>query len=250
MPRFFVSKPNINGSEVTLGGDDARHIALSLRMKIGDEITVCCECVDYLCVIAAIGRHTVTAKIIYWEKCPNEPSIRLTLYQAVPKQGKLDTIIQKAVELGVYETVPVRTARSAADPVSFSKKQERYEKISLEAAKQCGRGIIPRIAPLTDFKSAIKRAAGAGECGVSDSCDNRTALIFYEGGGIRLSEMEFPVSGDVSVFIGSEGGFEQTEIDAAKALGFRVIWLGNRILRCETAPVAAISLVMYLTGNL
>ena len=240
MPRFFVDEKPINGV-LSIFGEDARHIARSLRMAVGEKITVCSGGVDYLCELKKISDATVTCEVIS-EEISREPSVKLTLFQALPKQDKLELIIQKAVELGACEVVPVMTKRCIARPEKgqFDKKLERLQRISLEAAKQSGRGIIPTVSGIIDFDECLRRLK---EC--------ELALICYEKqGGKRLSELSFEGVKHIGLFIGSEGGFEAQEAEKAVEYGTVPVWLGDRILRCETAPIASIAVIMSLTGNI
>ena len=159
----------------------------------------------------------------------------------MPKLDKLEMIIQKSVELGASKIVPVLTRRCISRPTEkdFRKKLERLNKIALEAAKQSGRGIIPEVAPIMSFKNALSEMT-------KDDC----AVMLYEEGGIRFSELETENKKSFSMLIGSEGGFDPEEAEAAKNAGITPIWLGDRILRCETAPLTAISILMYITKNL
>lgn len=239
MPRFFIDEI---GDTTTILGADATHIARSLRMKVGDEIVLCDKTgYDFICKIESFSDTAVNCRLI--EKIPSlsEPTVRLTLYQAMPKLDKLETIIQKSVELGACKIVPVLTSRcvSRPDEKSFLKKLDRYEKISLEAAKQSGRGIVPEICGIITFENAVL------EMSKSD-----ISLICYEKGGEKLKDIGLECKKNISIMIGSEGGFDSSEIEFAKAHGIIPIWLGNRILRCETAPLAAISIIMNLTGNI
>lgn len=239
MPRFFAEIPPENGA-ITIFGDDARHIGRSLRMAVGEEITVCFERRDYLCSLEKISDEAVIAKIISEEKS-KEPSVSLTLYQALPKTDKLELIIQKAVELGAVRIVPLLTRRCVARPEKeqFDKKLTRLRKIASEAAKQSGRGIIPEVSGIISFEKCLAEIKKLD-----------LGLICYEKGGKRLRELEYPASGNIGVIVGSEGGFEPSEADEAQKSGVIPVWLGDRILRCETAPIAAISIIMNLTGNM
>lgn len=225
-------------------GEDALHIIKSLRMSIGEELTVCDgEGVQHDCVIENIQPGTVKVKIISSCPCENEPSVKVTLYQALAKGDKMDFIIQKAVELGVTEIVPTLTARcvSRPDDKSSKKKLERWNKIALQAAMQSRRGIIPQVMPIMKLYDAAGRAA------------DTTSIVCYELGGKPLGKLINPDNNEqrnISLFIGSEGGFESFEIDEIIACGGSAATLGNRILRAETAPIAALSVIMYLTGNL
>lgn len=242
MPRFFVESKNIFDTYIVICGDDARHIGRSLRMKLADKITVCCQNKDYECEIESISDTEVKARILSKNKTKSEPDISLTLFQAVPKSDKLEFIVQKAVELGAAKIVPVLTRRCVAkyDVKSFEKKLLRLRRIAEEAAKQSGRGIIPEVCSIIDIESYY---------GSLQSFD--LSLICYEGGGKRFNDVKGICSSkNISLFIGSEGGFDESEVEKAKENGAVPITLGSRILRCETAPVCAISVIMNLSGNI
>lgn len=239
MPRFFVEK--VNSDIISITGEDANHIGRSLRMRIGDTITVCSEGKDYYCQILNISYDEVKLKVLSSELCAAEPTVNLTLYQAMPKSDKLSTIIQKSVELGAVRIVPVITKRCVARPTKkeFEKKLPRLQKIAEAAAKQSGRGIIPVVAPLITFDEAI-----------TEMKNSDAAMLFYEEGGVKFNEVPLENAYNISIFIGSEGGLDPFEAEAAKNNGIHNVWLGNRILRCETAPIAVISVLMHLTGNM
>lgn len=239
MPRFFSDDEPQNGV-FTITGEDSRHIGRSLRMAIGEEITVCRSGIDYRCRLDKISDGAVSASIISSEKS-REPSIGLTLFQAMPKLDKLEFIVQKSVELGAKRIVPVMTKRCVSRPEKeqFEKKRERLQKISLEAAKQSGRGIIPEVSGMISFEKCLEEMKRLD-----------VGLMCYENGGERLKADILPKNGTVGLLIGSEGGFEPFEAEAAKNAGVRLIWLGDRILRCETAPIAAEAIIMNLTDNI
>ncbi len=239
MPRFFID--HVPSEIITVTGDDARHIGRSLRMKTGDEITFCHSGMDYLCSITEMTETEVVCTINKSIPSCTEPNVKLTLYQAFPKGDKFELIIQKTVELGVSRIVPFISKRcvSRPDEKSFAKKLERYHKIAEEAAKQAGRGIIPEIAPLVTFDEAVK------DMGSSDM-----SLICYENGGKKLAQTGICDAKSIAVMIGSEGGFERAEVDKAILNGAVPIWLGERILRCETCPIAMTAIIMNLTGNM
>ncbi|WP_294489519.1 16S rRNA (uracil(1498)-N(3))-methyltransferase [uncultured Ruminococcus sp.] len=241
MPRFFVEQEDINENNAVIRGADAVHIGRSLRMRLGDELTVCCEGRDYICRIDTISDEQCTLTVLSSGEGQGEPKTRLTLYQAVPKGDKLDTIVQKSVELGAAEIVPVLTARcvSRPDEKSFRKKRERLSRIALEAAKQCGRSIVPEVGEMITLDECAKRLGS-----------HAAGLICYEKGGAPLSEIITADVNDIGVFIGSEGGFDEAEVEKCRAHGAEVIGMGSRILRCETAPLAAIAIIMSLTGNM
>lgn len=241
MPRFFVEPCDINGQNAVIKGQDAVHIGRSLRMRLGDELTVSCEGRDYRCVLKTISDELCTLDVLEVSEGSGEPSVSLTLYQACPKSDKLELIVQKAVELGACRIVPVLTSRcvSRPDEKSFRKKRERLNKIALEAAKQCGRSIVPEVGEMMSFEECAK-ALGGHELG----------LMCYEKGGVPLRETVPEGVKDIGLFIGSEGGFEESEVDKCAENGAKIISLGSRILRCETAPLAAIAVIMSLTGNI
>ena len=239
MPRFCLE--SINKQCPCITGDDARHIGRSLRMKTGECITVCAGSTDYECRIKSFTEDAVFLEILSSHVCGSEPDIKVTLYQAVPKLDKLEHIVQKSVELGVTEIVPVLTRRCISRPAEkdFKKKLDRLNKIALEAAKQSGRGIIPKVSMLTSFNGAVERMK-------NDDCP----LMLYEEGGIRFSEVDTAEKKSYSILVGSEGGFDPEEALLAENSGVQSVWLGNRILRCETAPVTALSILMYITKNM
>lgn len=239
MPRFFATEAPC-GNSMNLYGDDARHIGRSLRMRLGDIITVCHDKTDYSCRILRISDEVIELDILSSEPS-SEPSIDLVLYMAVPKLDKLELIVQKATELGAVKIVPVLTQRcvSRPDAKQFSKKRERLERIALEAAKQSGRGIVPEVSDIISLK----------EC-VDQMRELDLGLICYEKGGKPLNEFEYEGKSSIGIFIGSEGGFDCEEVQLCEKAGIEAVWLGTRILRCETAPIAAISIIMNLTSNM
>lgn len=226
-------------------GEDALHISRSLRMSVGEELTVCDKnSIQHDCVICSVQSGAVEVEVLDSYPCKNEPSVHVTLCQALAKGDKMDFIIQKSVELGVTEIVPVLTARcvSRPDEKSMKKKLERWNKIALQAAMQSRRGIIPKVVPIMTLSQAAKRAGTA------------TSIVCYELGGKPLGDLikknKDGNFSDISLFIGSEGGFDQSEIEEIVNNNGSAATLGNRILRAETAPLAALSVIMYITGNL
>ncbi|MCC8136158.1 MAG: 16S rRNA (uracil(1498)-N(3))-methyltransferase, partial [Ruminococcus sp.] len=229
-------------NNITIGGDDARHIGRSLRMKIGEGLTVCCCGIDYNCVISSISDDTVRLELVSKAPCASEPSVDVTLFQAVPKLDKLEHIIQKTVELGVSRIVPVLTRRCVSRPSEkdFARKLPRLNKISEEAAKQSGRGIIPEVTPIINYKNAIAEMKKL-DCSI---------ILYEEEGGCSLEKVDYSGVKTVGLLIGSEGGFDREEAELAENADVNRVWLGKRILRCETAPTVAMSLLMFLTNNL
>ena len=240
MPRFFVNE--INEENITLTGENARHIGRSLRMKPNEEVIVCCNKIDYNCVISRITEDTVFLDLKEKSPCKSEPDIEVTLFQAIPKLDKLEYIIQKSVELGVSHIVPVLTRRCISRPTEkdFTKKLPRLNKIAEEACKQSGRGIITDVSGIISYRTAVEQIKTFDKC-----------FILYEAkGGKRFSEIDFSKTAKIGLIIGSEGGFDKAEIDEATGAGAVQIWLGERILRCETAPISALSILMFSTNNM
>lgn len=238
MPRFFIDGPVTDVALIT--GGDAAHIRRSLRMRVGEPLTLCDgKGTDFDGVIASMEEETVRVRVLGRAPSAAEPSVEVTLYQGLPKGDKLEWIIQKAVELGVAAVVPVVTARSVVRlEGKAERRRERWQRIADEAAGQCGRGILPQVAvPLTLDEALPELSA-------------QDAIVLYEGGGRPLRELIAPECRRLSLLIGPEGGFDPAEIARLQAVGVRRATLGKRILRCETAPVAALAAAMLLTGNL
>lgn len=239
MQRLFLDE--ISGNEVILDAQQSRHIAKSLRMRVGDMLMLCDgEGNDYGSIIEEITKESVRLKICYKQASEQEPDCRVTIYQGVPKGSKFEDIIQKCVELGVTRIVPTLTKRcvSRPDEKSGAKKNVRYNKIALEAAQQSGRGIVPEIAEMKTLVQAV-----------ADD-DSEIKIVFYEGGGAPLRDIINSDVKSVSVYIGPEGGFESDEVELIEKSGGVRATLGKRILRTQTAPVAALTAIMLLTDNL
>ncbi len=243
MPRFFA---DISGEDtVVITGQDAVHIRRALRMRTGDSLTLCDgRGSDYFCEITSLDGDDVVLKVLYRTPTICEPDLFVTLYQGLPKGDKLEYIIQKSVELGVSAIVPVETARSVAriekEPAKAIKKQQRLQRIADEAAGQSGRGILPKVEAPVSFKQVLEQL----------KIDGSSIIVFYEGGGASLSQLVDKSCKRLSIIIGPEGGFEPSEIEQLNQMGAKTATLGPRILRCETAPIAALSVIMAMTGNL
>lgn len=240
MPRFFVSDENIEQSSVCITGDDAWHIARSLRMAVGENITVCdTKGTVYECTLVKITDEEVTASIEKSEAAQTESPVRVTLYQALPKGDKMDFIVQKSVEEGVCAIVPFFSERcvSRPDEKALEKKCARWQRIALEAAKQCGRGIIPKVCKPLNFSQMLSEATKA-----------TLGCFCYEGEGTEsIKSILCSKDGvsDVSLIIGSEGGFSEKEAALAKESGLCMTALGKRILRAESAPGFALACISY-----
>lgn len=238
MPRFFVTSSQIGAGTVCITGEDAHHIARSLRMAAGENVTVVDEHgIEYACRLTAFFQDRVEAAVVESRPCLAEPPCRIVLYQALPKGDKLDTVIQKAVECGAASIVPFESAHCVAHakPETELKKTERRRRIAKEAAGQCGRGILPDVSPTVGFDDMLREAAGADR-----------VFFCYEGEGTipigTLLRQTPPRRGQtVALVIGSEGGFSPNEVKIAKEAGFDLTGLGPRILRTETAAAFALA---------
>ncbi len=238
MPRFF--KEHFETAPF-IDGDDAKHILKSLRMTVGEPLTVSdTHGFDYKCRISACSADRVELEITEKTKNDTEPTVFVTLYLCMTKGDKMDLAVRQAVEMGVSAVVPVISTNcvSRPDEKSLIKKQERWQKIAVEAAGQSGRGILPEVRPTVSFSEAVKSATADDKC-----------LFCYELAEKPLSKTEIKGK-TVSVIIGPEGGFTQKEAETLKENGAETISLGKRILRAETAPVAALAAVMLLSGNM
>lgn len=241
MPRFFIQAEPVGGL-LSIEGPDARHMTRVLRMKPGENVVLCDSAgTDYDCVIEQASPERVTCRIRGQSPSAGEPSAAVTLYMALPKSDKLEFVIQKAIELGVSRIVPFVSARCIAKPDGTGRKAARWRKIAAEAAKQCGRGRIPEVADVIFFAEAVGQAAQAETALFFYECERETTLRSVIGGKTLRT---------VSLMIGAEGGFSLEEAEQARAGGLNSVSLGKRILRCETAPLAALAAVMYESGNL
>jgi 16S rRNA (uracil1498-N3)-methyltransferase len=240
MPRFFVPKEAFFEGGVKIEGQDARHIARSLRMAAGDEIWVCDnEGNEYLATLTRIRDEECECEIKEKRCGTSEPPVDITLFMAYPKSDKLETVIQKAVELGASRIVPFESSRCIKRPKAekAEKQNARLMRIAEEAAKQCGRAKLPSVSEPLSFGAAL-----------SEAKNSELALFCYEGEGtVSLKKVltENSAVKSISVTVGSEGGFSPEESEKAKEAGLIPVNLGPRILRCETAPAYALSAISY-----
>lgn len=242
MTRFFVSREELSGDFLVLTGENADH-AKVLRLKCGESVLVCdgdgSECV---CTISDVSPGQISLVVKQRQNSQSEATVKASVYMAFPKADKLEHVIQKATELGAFEIVAFPSARcvSRPDEKSLKKKLERWQKIAASAAEQSGRGIVPQVIVLGSYREALERAGKAD-----------TAIMFYENEKattLKMALEEGPYK-TISLLTGPEGGLEPREVGMAKELGFRICTLGSRILRCETAPLCALSAVMYASGE-
>ena len=242
MTRFFVTPEELLPDFLVLTGENAQH-AKVLRIKCGEEVLVCDgqgrEC---LCAVSDVSDGRISLVVRHRQDSETEAAVRVSVYMAFPKGDKLEHVIQKATELGAYEIVAFPSARcvSKPDEKSLKKKLDRWQKIAASAAEQSGRGVIPQVVVLPSYRSALERAAQADK-----------ALLFYENERATTLRMALSAGAykTVSLMTGPEGGLEISEVEQAVAAGLQVCTLGKRILRCETAPLCALSAVMYDAGE-
>ena len=242
MARFFVDADQLHSDTIVLTGETAQH-AKVLRLKEGEQVLACdgagFECV---CAVAGYDSREVELRVLERREAASEASVHVSIYMGFPKSDKLEHVIQKATELGADEIIAFPAARSVSRPdeKSLKKKLERWQKIAASAAEQSGRGRIPQILVLESYAAALERAAVADK-----------ALMFYENERATTLRMALE-SGEfksISLMTGPEGGLEEKEVQQAIDAGLRVCTLGRRILRCETAPLCALSAVMYAAGE-
>lgn len=247
MPKFFVTEEQINNSSITIKGQDVKHIKNVLRKKPGDQITICNaeQSLDYLCEITNIEDETISCNIV--EKIENnvESNIKVTIFQGLPKADKMELVIQKSVELGVFDIIPIEMKRCVVklNEKDKNKKIDRWQKISEVASKQSGRNIIPKINQIINIKEI---------CNLYEEYD--IVLVAYENEEKNtlkeeLNKIKAQIQGQdqikIGVLIGPEGGIAPEEIELLNKIGAKIITLGKRILRTETVALNVLSIIMY-----
>jgi len=263
MARFFVSSENIKYDEdgcavsVCITGTDVRHIKDVLRMTVGEDITLCdSRGNEYQCSIANINNDSIETSVKSAARCSSEPRVVIRLCQGIAKGEKMDFIIQKNVELGLNELIPVITEHTVvkfANDKDAVKKQTRWQRISEEASKQCGRGMIPKVHVPIGFKAAVDRLTADGDAG------DTLFMMPYENetdrtlkSVLKSFESDLQDGGKIKricIFIGPEGGFSKKETEYAVSKGFLTVTLGKRILRTETAGMATVAAIRYEIGD-
>ncbi len=242
MTRFFVTPDELSREQILLTGENAAH-AKVLRLKVGEELLISDgagnEC---LCAVGELNADGILLNVVSRKVSSAEPRVQVSVYMAFSKGDKFEHVIQKATELGAYEIIAFPSSRcvSRPDEKSLIKKLERWQKIAASAAEQSGRGIIPKVITLDSYKSALERAQLADK-----------AILFYENEKavtLKMALEESPYQ-SVSLLTGPEGGLDEREVNMAKDMGLSICTLGSRILRCETAPLCALSAVMYASGE-
>lgn len=242
MYHFFAPVENVLDGTITITGDDVNHIKNVLRMTKGEKVVISCgQGIDYYCIIDSIQDTEIGLLIEDEKPAVTELPVKITLFQALPKSDKMELIVQKAVELGAFEIIPVKTRRCVVklDEKKAHKKVERWNSIAESAAKQSGRGIVPQVGDVVTFAQALA---------VAETMD--TVMIPYElsddMAGSVAAMKKAARGGSIGIFIGPEGGFERGEVEQAMEKGAVPVSLGKRILRTETAGLAALSVLMFL----
>lgn len=238
MPKFFVDE--IAANSVILTGETASHISRSLRMKVGEEVVLCDgKGTDYGCIIEKITKTEVHLSVAFKTPSETESEIKISVYQGLPKGDKMAEVVKKCTEIGAHDFHPVIMKRSImkVDEKSAGRKLARLRKIAAEAASQSRRGIIPEVFEFERYENALEK------------CKSERIILFYENGGEKLNSVlkEFKKQNvkSIAVIIGAEGGIEESEVEFAKQKGAVVASLGKRILRTQTAPVCAVSNILY-----
>ena len=250
MPKFFVTQEQINGETIKIVGQDVNHIKNVLREKVGDELTICNSSKEqnYLCEIIGISEESIKCKIIKTLENNVESKIKVTIMQGLPKADKMELVIQKSVELGVYDIIPIEMKRCVVKLTDKDKpkKIQRWQKIAEVAAKQCGRDRIPKIETIINVKNI---------CNLLEKYD--IVLVAYENEKEntlkhelkKIKEKSEKQEIKIAIIIGPEGGIAPEEVDQLKKDGAKSITLGKRILRTETVALNVLSIIMYELEN-
>ena len=246
MDRFFVEKKNVNleNNTCTIEGEDVKHISKVLRCRVGEELEICDnDNNEYICEITNIDKSQVNLNVLKRVDIKRESDLKIKVYQGLPKGPKMEMILQKLTEVGVDEIILVQTKRTVVkvDDKKEDKKIERWERIIYEAAKQSKRGKIPKLRGVLSFKEAL-----------ADMKENDFNIAPYENE--KTKTIKQAIKGkdinNIGIFVGPEGGFEDTEIKAIEEIGGQSVSLGPRILRTETASLVASSIVLYELSDL
>ena len=250
MHKFFTSKELISENIGKIIGDDVKHIMKVLRLAPGEEVILNnCEGIEYLAKIDRVNKQEVILDIIETIEGSNESDIKITLYQGLPKSQKMDLIVQKGTELGIYEFKPVITSRVDVKLKGEFKKLDRLNRISLEAAKQSKRSIVPKVLDPMNFNDVLEEMDSLDLMLVpyenAEGFGIKTLINNLKKENINLNDIK-----TVGILVGPEGGFEEDEIIKLKDKGAHIITLGKRILRTETAGFVAASLIQYELSDL
>lgn len=242
MQRFFFDDEQIIDATFSVSGEKYNHITRSLRMNVG-EYAVFCDGfgVDYECELVSINSHSCEFKVVKSYENVTEPNVKITIYQCLPKGDKLDDMVKRTVQFGVYKIVPVLSSRcvSRPDSKSFDKKVERLNKISKSSSMQSMRGVVPEVCDLIDFNTAILQMKNFD-----------SAFLCYESENRNLIDSSLIKGKEIAFLVGPEGGITKQEADFASENGILPISLGKRILRTEDASAFLIPIVLSITNNL
>jgi 16S rRNA (uracil1498-N3)-methyltransferase len=245
--RFYVPPSTLDSDSITLDGALAQRIASVLRLQTGAQITLFDGSGDDVTVrLDAVSARRVTATIEGRERGPAEATAAVHLYQSITKGERFEWLVEKATELGVASVTPLMTARAVVKTASGGNRADRWRRIAVEAAEQCGRSFVPEVAPPQALDAALASAPGLLLLPYEDA--DHTAPSIAQALGARIDDLY--ALGAVSIFIGPEGGYEPAEIERASESGAIVVTLGDRVLRSETAGVVALTLVMQAAGEL
>ena len=246
MHKFFVPKHNIVDNIAIIDGEDVKHIYKVLRLKLSEKVSINnCEGKEYVGEITLIDKSSVTVNLLEESSINNESPIEVYLFQGMPKSTKMDLIVQKNTELGIKAITPIITKRvEVKTELKEFKKVDRWNRIALEACKQSKRSLVPEINVPMEFEKLLEELKHMD-----------LVVVPYEnqeGYGIKklVENIEKDTVNKVAIIIGPEGGFEESEILKLKEIGARIVTLGPRILRTETAGFTCLSLIMYEFGDL
>ncbi len=242
MRRFFVPPENVGENVIVIDDrDDLHHMRRVLRLTPGDELDISDSAEwEYRARLITLGDDRAEAQILDKQRFAAEPETRITLFQGIPKQGKMETIVQKSVELGVAAIVPVFMARTVvADKGNFDKKIQRWQKIADEAVKQCRRGVIPQVSAAVRAEALPELLTGYDLVLIPYENEDETSIKDV------LRSDDAAAAGNIALIIGPEGGFAAEEVERAAAAGAKAVSLGRTVLRTETAGPAAIAMIMY-----
>jgi 16S rRNA (uracil1498-N3)-methyltransferase len=239
MSRFYVSKESVKGNQILISGKEAHHILDVMRLKVSDQIVVFDGTgKEYIGKVKEASRKSLSLEIIKERDAVNQERYGVTLIQAIPKKDKMDYIVEKATELGVGRVIPITTARTIPD-WNESKKAgivERWQKIAQEAAKQCGRAILPEIGQISTLEEAVRNIDGY----------NPKLIAALSDKAVKLKDaLKNCPPGNIIAAIGPEGDFTPEEIDFANGAGFKTISLGPRVLKSDTAALALLAMINY-----
>lgn len=239
--RFFVDR--VDGDRVHLGKEDSHHLLRVMRAETGAPFVVLTGGMQYDCRLLGAEEGRAVGEVLTAQPASGESPVRITLFQGMAKGEKMETVIQHGTEIGMAEFVPVNTARAVVklEPKKATERVERWQRIAREAAEQSRRGAVPHVAPVASWKEALSRA---GEFDL--------VLVPWEEGGAALKSVlsDHPTAKRVAVFIGPEGGLSPEEVALARERGAIAVTLGPRILRTETAGLAAAAAILYAIGDL